>query len=161
MSAPQPTGQVAVLLDYPLRLWERQQQYSDGVLREFELLVSGEASGVLEHEPPGQLLALAEMFTRNFGPLLDAIYEEREQALAQGQDRVDSHIPLVQGAPELLEQVAVVLARVDAYCQSAELLTLPREPWMVELADWTHEQLVTQYNGGEPTPWPGPFHVPA
>lgn len=157
MTAPRATGQVAVLLDYPLRLWERQQEYTQGVLREFALLLSGEASGTLQHEPPGQLLALAEMFTRSFGPLLDTITAEREAALAEGRDRIDSHVPLVEGTPELLEQVRLVLEDVDRYCLSGDLLTLPREPWMVQLATWTRQELVTQYEGGSPAPWPGPF----
>lgn len=159
MTAPQPTGQIAVLRDYPVRLWAVQDEYSQGVLREFELLVSGEASGVLQEAPPGQLLALAEMFTTNFGSLLDAINEERQDALRRGLDRIDSHIPLVEGTPELLGQVRLVLERVDEYCRTGSLLTLPREPWMVQLADWTNEELIRQYDGGEPSPWPGPFEV--
>lgn len=161
MTVPQPTGRIAVLRDYPLRLWARQDEYSQGVLREFELLVSGEASGILKAEPPGQLLALAEMFTSNFGPLLDAINEERREALDRGLDRIDSHVPLVQGTPELLEQVRVVLERVDDYCRTGSLLTLPREPWMVQLLDWSTAELVKQYNDGAPEPWPGPFDPPS
>ena len=147
----------AVLLDYPLRLWLEQQEHSDGLLREFKLLLIGERSGELHSKPPGQLVALADMFASRFGPLLDAITRERQEALDRGLDRVDSRIPLVDGAPQLLEQVRDVMAAVDDYCRDGELLLLPRSPQLLALSEWTHEQVVGQYHGAEPTPWPGPF----
>lgn len=147
----------AVLLDYPLRLWARQQEHTDGLLREFKLLLIGERSGELESQPPGQLVALANMFDSRFGPLLDAITRERQEALDAGRDRVDSRIPLVDGTPQLLAQVRAVMAAVDDYCRDGDMLLLPRSPELLALADWTHQQIVGQYDGAEPTPWPGPF----
>jgi hypothetical protein len=152
-----PPARTAVLLDYPLRLWLEQQEHSDGLLREFKLLLIGERSGELESKPPGQLVALADLFETRFGPLLDAITRERQEALDSGRDRMDSVIPLVDGAPQLLEQVRQVMAAVDDFCRDGELLLLPRSPQLVALADWTHEQIVGQYDGAAPTPWPGPF----
>lgn len=153
------TGQVAVLRDYPLRLWAHQQEYTQGVLREFELLLAGESSGLLRHSAPGQLVDMAQMFTSRFGPLIDALNAERQGALNRGLDRIDSRVPLVEGTPTLLEQVERVLDGVDDFCRDGSLLTLPREPVMVRFAAWVREELVRQYEGGEPTPWPGPFHL--
>jgi hypothetical protein len=149
--------QTAVLRDYPLRLWLEQQEHSDGLLREFKLLLIGERSGEMHTKPPGRLVALADMFDTRFGPLLDAITRERQEALERGLDRIDSVIPLVEGTPEILEQVREVMAAVDDYCRDGELLLLPRSPELMALYDWTHEQIVGQYAGAEPTPWPGPF----
>jgi hypothetical protein len=145
----------AVLRDYPLRLWAEQQEHVDSVMREFQLLVVGERSGV--SSAPRMLVELADMFTSRFGDLLQAINEERQAALEAGLDRLDSQIPLVEGAPALLEQVREVLAAVDAYCASGDLLVLPRSPGLVALGDWTRRELLAQYEGAEPTPWPGPF----
>lgn len=158
MSTAPITGS-AVLRDYPLRLWAHQQEHTQGVLREFELLLGGESSRLLKGSAPGQLVELASMFTTRFGPLLDAINSERQEALDRGLDRIDSHVPLVEDTPALLEQVHRVLEAVDAFCRGGSLLTLPREPLMVRFADWVHEELVRQYEGGEPTPWPGPFDL--
>lgn len=159
MSTPAPPGRVAVLRDYPLRLWAHQQEYTQGVLREFELLLAGESSGLLRSSAPGQLVEMAQMFTTRFGPLIDAINAERQAALDRGLDRIDSTVPLVEGTPALLEQVRRVLESVDEFCRQGSLLTLPREPVMVHFADWVHEDLVGQYAGNDPTPWPGPFDL--
>ncbi len=147
----------AVLRDYPLRLWVQQQEYSDGLLREFNLLLIGERSGELRTAAPGQLVALAEMLTERYAPLLDAISQERQDALDLGLDRVDSRIPLPEGTLEVLEQVRVVRERCDEFCRHGELLLLPRPPELVRLSDWSRSELIAQYHGGEPTPWPGPF----
>lgn len=146
-----------MLRDYPLRLWLQQQEHSDSLLREFKLLLIGERSGEMQNQPPGQLVALADMFDTRFGPLLDAITRERQEALDSGRDRMDSVIPLVDGTPEILQQVRDVMSAVDDFCRDGELLLLPRSPELMALYDWTHEQLVAQYGGAQPTPWPGPF----
>ena len=146
-----------MLRDYPLRLWVQQQEYTDGLLREFNLLLIGEQSGELHSAAPGQLVALADMFTKRFGPLLDAITQERQAAVDRGLDRVDSRIPLVEGAAELMEQVRVVLERVDEFCQQGDMLLLPRSAELVRLADWSRGEVIAQYSGAAPTPWPGPF----
>jgi hypothetical protein len=97
------------------------------------------------------------MFTKRFGPLLDAITQERQEAVDRGLDRMDSRIPLVEGAPALMEQVRVVLESVDEYCRKGDLLLLPRSEELVRLADWSRREVVAQFDGAEPTPWPGPF----
>ena len=153
----QGIGRYAVLRDYPLRLWVQQQEYTDGLLREFNLLLIGEQSGELRSAAPGQLVALADMFTRRFGPLLDAITQERQEAVDRGLDRMDSRIPLVEGAPELMEQVRVVLDSVDEFCRRGDMLLLPRPDELVRLADWSRSEVAAQFSGAAPTPWPGPF----
>ena len=150
-----PTG---VLLDYPLRLWDRQRQYAEELLREFTLLVLGAQASDSEHHAPRQLVELATTFTARFATELDEINAEREAALERGLDRMDSRVPLVDGTPELLEQVSVTLAAADAYCCTRQLLVLPRPPELVVLSDWVHGELIRQYRGGDPTAWPGPFN---
>lgn len=153
---PAVIGQ-AVLRDYPLRLWQLQQEHTDAVLREFSLLLGGHEAGLTAGSPPEQLLQLAEMFTVRFGPLLTAINETRQQAVREGLDRMDSVVPLVEGTPELLAQVRTVMTAVDEFCNNGDLLTLARPPELAELSNWSMNELVVQYEGGEPTPWPGPF----
>jgi hypothetical protein len=147
----------AVLRDFPLRVWAGSRQHSDEVMREFALMLEGERSGQTNLEAPKALLDLADMFTSRFGPLLDQVYAAREQAMAEGRDRMDSEVALVEGTPQLMAQVRQVMDAVDAYCRSGNLLTLERSEDDRRLFDWTLEQIVLQYEGGEPTPWPGPF----
>ena len=145
----------AVLRDYPLRLWLEQQEHFDALLREFQLLLAGQQSGIAD--APRALVDLADMFTTRFGALLDTINTERQAALDRGLDRVDSRVPLVEGTPELLAQVRVVMDAVDEFCRSGDMLVLPRSERLRALADWSHGELLRQYEGADPTPWPGPF----
>lgn len=146
----------AVLRDYPLRLWLRQQEHTDGLLREFQLLLGGKDVGS-STSAPAQLLQLAEMFTTRFGALINTINEERHAAVDAGRDRMDSHVPLPEGTPQLLEQVAHVMRLVDDYCRAGNLLTLARPPELIAFSEWSLGELTAQYEGAEPTPWPGPF----
>ena len=155
-AAPEIIGS-AVLLDYPLRLWARQQEHSENLIREFQLIMAGEQSGTTSGTAPAQLVDLATTFTQRFGGLINSLNEEREAALARGLDRMDSTVPLVQGTPELMAQVRRVFVAVDDYCRNGDLLTLSRPPELVALSEWTQDELVVQYGGGTPTPWPGPF----
>ncbi len=155
-SAPVPV-RTGVLRDYPLRLWAEQDEYTQDLLREFKLLLIGERTGRLADAAPGQLVLLAELFETRFGALLQSISAERQAAYDRGLDRIDSRIPLVDGAPELLEQVRQVLTAADDFCRQGDLLLLPRPPHLVALSDWVRTELTTQYAGGAPTPWPGPF----
>jgi hypothetical protein len=156
-SALQVVGE-ALLLDYPLRLWERQQEHFDSLLREFQLLLVGEQEGSTMHEAPKQLVELADMFTTRFGHLIDSINAERQAALDEGRDRMDSRVPLIDGAPEMMAQVERVMAAVDEFCRSGELLVLPRSDELLALARWVNDEYVKQYRGeGPPEPWGGPF----
>ena len=148
---------VGVLKDYPLRLWARQQEYTEELLREFALLLIGERSSDLHSAAPGRLVEFADTFTATYGPLLTAIQDERRSALERGLDRIDSRVPLVDGTPALLEGIRDVLDSADEFCRTGGLLALPRPDELVRLFDWTCHELTVQYAGGAPTPWPGPF----
>ncbi len=147
----------AVLRDYPLRLWAAQQEHTAELLREFHLMIYGRQSSETQHDAPQQLVDLAEFFTSSFGLLLDDISATRQAALDAGQDRMDSEVPLVDGTPELLGRVRDVLATVDDFCRSGDMLALARPPLVVRLSEWSTRQLVAQYEGKDSTPWPGPF----
>lgn len=148
---------VGVLRDYPLRLWAEQEEYTQDLLREFSLLLIGERSGLLREAAPGRMVALADLFQSRFGPLLSSISTERQAAYDRGLDRMDSKVPLVEGLPALMQQVREVLSAADDFCRQGDLLLLPRPPRLVALSDWVQEELVGQYGGAAPTPWPGPF----
>jgi len=150
-------GRIAVLRDYPLRLWAEQEEYTQSLLREFQLLLMGEESGQLRDAAPGRLVVLAKLFQTRFGPLLQSISEERQSAYDQGLDRIDSSIPLVHGTPELLDQVREVRQAADDFCRQGDLLLLPRPAHLLALSEWVHAELVAQYEGADPTPWSGPF----
>lgn len=156
MAEPVRTRGDAVLRDYPLRIWARQREHTESLLREFQLLLVGEESDG-PHHAPRQLVELADAFTRRFGALMEAITSERQIALDQGRDRMDSRVPLIEGLPDLIAKVERVLTEVDESCEAGDLLVLPRSEELKRFAAWTCAELTRQYEGGEPTPWPGPF----
>ncbi len=157
MTTDSSTQSTAVLRDYPLRLWAEQNQYFDGLLREFQLLLLAEQEGAAEHPAPRRLVELAELMRDRFGGLLQTANAERQAAMDAGLDRIDSCLPMFDGLPAVLDQVRDVLEETDAFCQQRSLLALPRPPHLVAFATWAGEQLRSQYSCGSPTPWPGPF----
>ena len=146
----------AVLMNYPVRLWKRQQQHTEAVMREFQLLRGGHEDG-LTTEPPQLLSDVLDLFTSAFGPLIDDVEKARQHALDAGLDRIDSWVPLIHRAPDLLDDLRLVWGAVDDYCARGELLTCPRDPELVALWNWTYDELCAQYYGADPTPWAGPF----
>lgn len=145
----------AVLRDYPLRLWARQQEHADEVLREFRLLLDGAESGTAA-SPPRQLVEMAELFSTRFGALIDELTSVRQARLDAGADRMDWRVPLPASTPELVRQVDAVWELVDEYCRSGDLLALARPAAVVALQTWATAEILTQFEGGAPRPWPGP-----
>jgi len=147
----------AVLRDYPLRLWALQEQHTEELLREFNLLLLGLVSGQASHVVPAQLVALAAMFTNDFGTLLDELSQVRRAAYDGGADRMDSTVPLVPDTEALLEGARRVIVAVDEFCARGDLLALSRPPELRALSDWTFDELIRQHQGAAPNAWPGPF----
>ena len=145
----------AVLVGYPLRLWQRQQQHNDELMREFTLLVMGN-----EIEPtsaPARLVQLAQGMIGKYGGLVDEIQRARQEALDRGELTIDSRIPLVPDAVPLMQGYRAVFEEVDAFCRAGELLALPTPPDLVALRDWSTSQIIAQAAGEPPTPWSGPL----
>lgn len=151
------TQRVAVLRDYPLRLWVEQNEYFDGLLREANLLLIGEESGAVSHAAPRRLVQLAAELRGRFGGLLQTVNDERQSALDQGLDRMDSRVPLTEGLPVVLEHIRIALEETDEFCRRDRLLVLPRSTELIAFGTWAGTELIAQYEGAEPTPWPGPF----
>lgn len=151
----QPSMRYAVLQGYPVKLWARQQAYYDELLREFSLMLIGREQGG-EPDAPSRLVQLATGLTEQYGPQLEAITKERQDAFDRGEPTVDSHLPLVEGTPEILANVTAVLAEVDEYCRNGDLLTLAMPADLAVLRDWSNAEILRQYAGEEPTPWSGP-----
>jgi hypothetical protein len=145
----------AVLRDYPLRLWHRQQEYTEGLLREFQLIAAGaDTAGA---STPSRLLSFAELFTTRYAPLLELVNTEREAAFAKGLIKFDSIVPLPQETPDLLRHARQVFREVNEYCRAGDLLTLMPPKDVAALRRWSNVEIERQFRGEEPIPWSGPF----
>lgn len=146
----------AVLVDYPLRLWDRQQDHTRELLREFTLMLAGARNGTT-HSPPARLLELARTFDERFGPLVESMNNARQAELDAGRDRMDWRVPLMRSTSAILQQVDEVLLAVDEYCASGEMLALSRSPEQIAFYAWVMGELRRQLGGGPPVAWAGPF----
>ena len=66
----------AVLLKYPLKLWYRQYEHTQDLMREFQLLSS---AGSDPHDVPCRLMEMADHFVSRYGPQIDEINRQRMQ----------------------------------------------------------------------------------
>ena len=144
----------AVLLNYPLKIWYRQYEHTQDLMREFQLIRS---AGSDPHDVPRRLMEMADHFVSRYGRQIDQINRERLRAYEAGQTTCASRVPLPAELPELMGPVLLLLKEVDAYCQSGDLLTPPRAPEVVALQDWTTSECLAQFHGAGPTPWDGPL----
>jgi len=144
----------AVLRNFPLRVWHRQQDYTHDLLREFQLLTSAGDTGV--HAVPAKLLAVADEFLTKYGSLSTRLAEERLAALRRGEVTIDSSVPMPAETPDLVASVQDLLVEVDDYCRNGDLLTLAAPADVTALRDWTMSEMLRQFAGEPPTPWSGP-----
>ena len=149
----------AVLRNFPLRVWQRQQEYTHDLLREFQLLTirtSQDSQESCTHAVPARLLALADEFITKYGTYSTRIAAEREEALRRGEVTIDSSVPMPAETPELVASVRDLLGEVDDYCRRGDLLTLTAPPEVAALREWTMTEMLRQYAGQPPRAWSGP-----
>jgi hypothetical protein len=155
MSGVEESYRYAVLVGYPLRLWQRQQQHNDELLREFTLLVIG--NEIAPSSAPARLVQLAQGMIAKYGGLVDEIQRTRLEAFERGDLTIDSRVPLVPDAVPLMQGYRAVFEEVDAFCRAGQLLALPTPPELVALRDWSTGEIIAQAAGEPPTPWSGPL----
>ncbi len=141
-----------VLRGYPVRLGIRAREHTSGVLRECALLSQSASTTA-----PAQLVALAEMLTGSYGQELAAIDEQRTAALVRGDGRVDLVYPAAVRSRDVVLAWKGAMEALDAYADSAALLSLATPPRLVELREWMVAEILRQSDGASPRPWTGPL----
>lgn len=159
MSADLELVGVAVLRDYPLRLWHWGQEIYDEILREFTLLLMGASDPDRQTSVPGRLLATAATFTTRYAPLLDENTRLNQEAFDRGELKRDVTVPLIAESRTIVLDLDALLDEVRAYCRSGDLLSLEAPALLVEFRKWWVKEIIGQIDGAEPTPWPGPFEA--
>ena len=139
------------LIGVPLEIWQRAQEHTDGLLREFALIVQdAEAMAAT----PGRLLALVQELRAGYGEFSDAQRLQMEAALERGEADIDLtyHVPpAVAGAAEGLGEM---LDEADEYCRQGEhLLTLATPPDGLRFRRWFVGEFGNQVGGAPPVPW--------
>ncbi|MCW2608611.1 MAG: hypothetical protein JWO60_3304 [Frankiales bacterium] len=138
------------LLQMPVDVWERAQEQSEALQREFSLLATD------PHDVPARLLELIDLLRHQFGDVASA----QEEELADAADAGVSVIPdLVYRLPPEVGPAAQALGRMldeaDAHCQAGRhLLTLAADEETVRFRWWFLDSMTDQLAGRPPVPWP-------
>ena len=152
MSAPD----AVVLLRYPVALGMRNAEHLDEVLREFRLVQLGRDAGTTScRDVPARLLEMVDMLTRTYNRELSEPDRMRAQAAARGDAVVDLTYPVRPETEQVARGWQAMLAEVDDFCRSQDLLTLARPAELVALNDWALGEFVRQVRGEAPRPWSG------
>lgn len=141
------------LIGMPLDLQAKASEHTDGLRREFQMLV---AQGQAEPDSvPGRLVALAAELDRRFKAFTDATRAEIEEARKGGAKTIDlsMHVPPSLGPAAV--RFRKMLAEADAYCAAGEyLLTLATPPEVAAFTGWALGEMMAQIEGRAPVPWP-------
>ncbi|MGB8651990.1 MAG: hypothetical protein WCD35_15160 [Mycobacteriales bacterium] len=144
-----------VLLDAPLRVWQRATEHHDDLMREMALLALDPATP--GRDLPHRLLELIDVMGRQYGAATARPDTERDAALAAGLDRVDLRYEVPRSAGQAAQHLRDLLDEIEEFCRAEMLLTLAQPPVEAAFARWYVEQFTVQTQGGEPVPWPGPW----
>ena len=147
------------IVDLPLPLLTRAQQWSDELTREFSLMaISLHRDDELRGERllPTRLVSIIEILNAGYGPFTgeqDALLADAVASGAATMPELEYQVPASAGIAaaalrDLMEQA-------DAYCQQGEhLLTLTSPEDVTAFRRWFLDEFEQQCAGADPVPWP-------
>lgn len=141
------------LLEVPVPLWERAQQQTEALQREFALIADG-----TEHPLPRQLLELVASLAATYGGQTTDQEEQLLDAAAAGEAVVpELRYRISRGVGGHALELSRLLDAADEHCRSGDhLLTLAADPEVVRFRQWYLDQFALQSAGGAPVAWPPP-----
>ena len=142
------------LLRYPVELGMSTVEHVEDWMREFRLMALGRDGGTATHDVPVRLQAMVDALTRRYAAELSEPDRVRAAAAARGQATVDLVYPVTDDDGEqVVRGWQAMLAEVDEWCRTEDLLTLQRTPEQVAFQDWVCQEFVRQLRGEPPRPW--------
>jgi hypothetical protein len=145
-----------VVRQVPVRLWQKSQEHSDELMREFMLIASerSQEDGVPD-EVPTRLVTLIDEVTAQYSGFSETQERMLLDAAAEGRESIDLHYRLPSGIGSAAAHLADLLDEADDYCRRGQhLLTLATPPAQVAFRRWLLDEFVRQVEGQDPTPWP-------
>ncbi|MST33879.1 hypothetical protein GHK86_14270 [Acidimicrobiaceae bacterium USS-CC1] len=142
------------VLGLPLDIWARTQEHMDGLLREFTLLVAGDATSTTRHAPRRLLDLVAELEADYAGMTSDQEQQLAEAADA-GKDAIDLTYLVPTSVREACRRLDEALDEADRYCLEGEyLLTLATPADARAFRRWFLVQFMEQIDGRPARSWP-------
>jgi hypothetical protein len=142
------------LLGYPVQLGISVAEHVEDWLREFKLMSIGAQSNPPTHPVPARLQQMVDHLSHTYARELSEPDRLRAAAAAHGEATVDLAYPTRPETEHVLQQWQDLLAEVDGYCRSQDLLTLQRSTEQVAFNDWLAQEFIRQIHGQPPQPWP-------
>lgn len=137
------------LRDFPLAVFSRAEEHSDGLMREFSLIAAGEPSETV----PQRLLQLAERLEEQYGDYTAGYEREVEAAQGRGDEFVTLRLRVPAEARGAALELAEMLAAADEYCRQGDLLSLVPDADILRFRSWYIDQFVNQIDGRAPVSW--------
>jgi hypothetical protein len=139
---------------FPLRLYARETERHDELMREFALLAS--------HEPvrgtvPDRLLELIDLLGRRYGASTARGQEQLSDALERGEESIDLVYHLPPSAGPAAMALNDILEEAHEFCRRGELMTLAPTPEGAQFRRWYCAQIAGQLAGEPAVPWAGPL----
>jgi hypothetical protein len=143
------------LLEVPVPLWQRTQEHTDELIREFTLIASERKYGDSEHHAvPHRLIALIDDLTAQYSAYSEANEQQLVEAAARGSQSLDLVYELPAGAGQAAEHLGQLLDEADEYCRRGQhLLTLATPDDQVAFRRWFLEEFSRQIAGEQPRRW--------
>lgn len=143
------------LLNLPVRVYIAGRERHDELMREFALLALGGPSG--RTDLPKRLLELTEILGVRFGSASERPDDVVDGAVGRGDDTVDLTYRVPAQVVEAADVLEGLMAEADEFCRTEQLLTLARDPVIVEFSAWYLAEFRRQVAGRPPRPWSGPL----
>jgi hypothetical protein len=142
-----------LLVDLPVRLWDRARQHSAALVREFAFI---EAGGEHDTTLARRLLEIAATSDTRYANLNPEAEAEVEAALARGDTTITVEVVVpVEFKQHILEAVPVLI-EIDEYCRNGTLLSLATPDDLRAFWTWYLGEFVRQIDGESPIPAPPP-----
>jgi anti-sigma regulatory factor (Ser/Thr protein kinase) len=148
---PYPNGVPIALLDAPIQPMIRTAAHYDALYREFRLILELEPSHL--EAVPGRLLSLIDGLGTSFLGVGRSVEETWDKAVEENRETIDLHFRLPPEAGPAVAHYNRLLDEADDYCRRDELLTIAPTDEAVSVRGWAFGQIVSQCQGGTPTPW--------
>jgi hypothetical protein len=146
-----PDLKVITLRGIPVDLWRRSRDWFRGLVREFEIISSGQD----DDSVPIALLQFIQEAQERFAQFgrSDA---RLDQALDAGQESVDQTLQLPDVAAEASLELWDLIRRAEEFCRSGDMLTVVPPTDVRDFVEWYLSEVAAQVEGADPVPWPGP-----
>ena len=138
----EPTRHLIELGDVPTDLLVAAKAHVDNLVREFQLAATGAESGSTAAIPP-EMAEMIETVVNRFSEARQSIKRQAIEAADRGEAVVHLRLNLGPDAAEAGEEYLRALDEADAYCRSADLLTLETPPRHLRFRHWYVSEIVT------------------